>query len=72
VFLLISVTLSAICIWFLLLPEMTAFKPQPIHNLPFAAVTICPETKAKKSLIDFTGAYAAITNGSAKNLTDEQ
>lgn len=51
----------------------SALQPQPIHNLPFAAVTICPETKAKKSLINFTGAYAAIqANKTESNLSHDE
>lgn len=29
----------------------------PLHNIPFPAVTICPETKAKKSIVNVTDAY---------------
>lgn len=74
--LLISIILSTISIWLLSQSEMrhsSALQPQPIHNLPFAAVTICPETKAKKSLINFTAAYAAIrSNDSENNLDDDE
>lgn len=32
-------------------------KAQPIWNIPYPAVTICPETKAKSKLINFTDVY---------------
>lgn len=29
----------------------------PIHKIPFPAITICPETKAQKSMVNVTEAY---------------
>lgn len=34
-----------------------AEKPMPVWEIPFPAVTICPETKAKTDYINFTAAY---------------
>ncbi|XP_049294260.1 pickpocket protein 28-like [Anopheles funestus] len=34
-----------------------AEKPSPVFTIPFPAVTICPETKARKKDLDFTKAY---------------
>lgn len=50
-----------------------AEKSQPIWDIPFPAVTICPETKAKTSHINFTDAYHILmeANGPPYNLTDE-
>lgn len=50
-----------------------AEKSQPIWDIPFPAVTICPETKAKTSLVNFTDAYHILmeANGPPYNLTDE-
>ena len=40
----------------------------PIYQIPFPAVTICPETKAKKSIVNVTDAYHNIIY----NLTEYQ
>lgn len=40
----------------------------PIHGVPFPAVTICPETKAQKSIVDITDAY----NNLVKNVSTDQ
>lgn len=32
-------------------------RAQPIWNIPYPAVTICPETKAKSEFINFTDIY---------------
>lgn len=50
-----------------------AEKSQPIWDIPFPAVTICPETKAKTSFVNFTDAYHALMddNGPPINLTGE-
>lgn len=31
--------------------------PIPIWHIPFPAITICPETKAKSSVLNFTEVY---------------
>lgn len=40
-------------------PVIVSFseKSTPIYEIPFPSVTICPETKAKKNMIDFTETY---------------
>lgn len=45
--------------------------PKPMHSLPFPAVTICPEVKADKAVIDFTQAYIAVLLGRTGDYTDE-
>lgn len=34
-----------------------AESPRPIWDIPFPAITICPETKAKSSVLNFTEVY---------------
>uniref|UniRef100_A0A182MXN7 Pickpocket n=1 Tax=Anopheles dirus TaxID=7168 RepID=A0A182MXN7_9DIPT len=34
-----------------------AEKPAPVFSIPFPAVTICPETKVRKKVLDFSKAY---------------
>lgn len=29
----------------------------PLHEIPFPAITICPETKSQKSMVNVTEAY---------------
>lgn len=50
-----------------------AEKSQPIWDIPFPAVTICPETKAKTSLANFTDAYHVLmeAKGPPYNMSDE-
>ncbi|GJQ84388.1 hypothetical protein Trydic_g20624, partial [Trypoxylus dichotomus] len=43
--------------------------PTPIGNIPFPAVTICAETKAKQTMFNFTDCFHA---NAAKNLTEEE
>lgn len=47
-----------------------------VWEIPFPAVTICPETKARKSLFDYTDVYhridQAIQNGSVPELSDKE
>lgn len=46
---------------------------RPIHFLPFPAITICPETKAQKDVVDFTEAYHKYQlNQSDISYTDEE
>jgi acid-sensing ion channel, other len=50
-----------------------ALEPQPVYNLPFPAITICPETKAQKSMINFTDAYTIYQSGEAEgHFSDEE
>jgi amiloride-sensitive sodium channel len=58
-------------------PVIVSFaeKSTPVWEIPFPAVTICPETKVLKSHVDFTkGYFAAMSNNSfeANNFTAEQ
>lgn len=52
-----------------------AEKSQPIWDIPFPAITICPETKAKTAIVNFTDAYHIIMKahraGQPNNLSDE-
>ena len=34
----------------------------PLHEIPFPAITICPETKSLKSMVNVTEAYHNIHN----------
>lgn len=43
-------------------------KPVALYKIPFPAVTICPETKAKKTAVNVTDAYHNLIY----NLTDYQ
>lgn len=56
-------------------PVIVSFaeKSTPIWEIPFPAVTICPETKAKQSVFNFTEAYHNMldANQMLTNLTDE-
>lgn len=38
-------------------------KPEPIWEIPFPAITICPETKTKTSIFNFTEYYQMSTKG---------
>lgn len=50
-----------------------AEKSTPVWQIPFPAVTICPETKALKESIDFTKGYFAVkSNFTAFELTPEE
>lgn len=44
----------------------------PIWQIPFPAVTICPETKTKKTLVDITEGYRASSMGDFDNMTIDQ
>lgn len=47
--------------------------PKPIQTLPFPAITICPETKAQKTVLSFTEAYQTYhKNDSNASLSDRQ
>jgi hypothetical protein len=43
----------------------------PVHQVPFPAITICPETKAQKNLIDFSQAYHNLVKNSSDQEFDE-
>lgn len=47
---------------------------QPIWNIPFPAVTICPEIKTKTSMFNFTQIYNEISSngGVFNNMSNEQ
>lgn len=49
-------------------------KSTPIWEIPFPAVTICPETKTKKDYLDFTAAYHVMMGAGMPpyNLTDDE
>lgn len=47
-----------------------AEKPTPVHDIPFPAVTICPVTKVKSKVLNFTTIYQHLVNGG--NVTDEE
>lgn len=57
-------------------PVIVSFaeRSTPVWQIPFPAVTICPETKAKTGLLNFTEIYHLIreAGSSYPNLTDEQ
>lgn len=45
----------------------------PLHTIPFPAITICPETKAKRSLVNITDAYHNLNlNLSDTDYNDEE
>ncbi|XP_040164851.1 pickpocket protein 28-like [Anopheles arabiensis] len=46
-----------------------AEKPTPVHDIPFPAVTICPVTKVKSKVLNFTTIYQHLVHGG--NVTDE-
>lgn len=56
-------------------PVIVSFaeKSTPVWQIPFPAVTICPETKAMKKHIDFTRGYNMVHAGlHAENLTEDE
>ena len=58
-------------------PDISTFteKKASVWTIPFPAVTICPETKVKKSNLDFTKCHKTIKNtppGESFNLTDDE
>jgi hypothetical protein len=46
--------------------------PRKLSSIPFPAVTICPETKARKSVIDVSDAYHKITTNNISSLNDDE
>lgn len=59
-------------------PVIVSFaeRSTPVWEIPFPAVTICPETKATKSLFNYTDIYhrisVAIFNGTEPDLTFDE
>lgn len=57
-------------------PVIVSFseKSTPIYRIPFPSVTICPETKANKSMIDFTKVYHILFGGRQPpyNISDQE
>lgn len=57
-------------------PVIVSFaeKSTPVWEIPFPAVTICPETKAKVELLNFTSAYHTMNEATTPpyNMTDEE
>ncbi|CRK87601.1 CLUMA_CG001397, isoform A [Clunio marinus] len=53
-------------------PVIVSFaeKSTPVWQIPFPAVTICPETKAMVQHVDFTKGYRSIHWGERDNLTE--
>jgi hypothetical protein len=52
-----AIFIQAICRSYESATIVEKLTPRPIHSLPFPAITICPETKAQKTAVDFTDAY---------------
>nr|CAI5824716.1 unnamed protein product [Callosobruchus analis] len=65
------VLISRILLRYMSSPIIVSFstKELPINTIPFPAVTICPVTKAKKSIFNFTKAIHDLLDG--KELSDE-
>lgn len=56
-------------------PVIVSFaeKSTPVWQIPFPAVTICPETKALSKFINFTSAYQQIKgNESERTITEDE
>jgi acid-sensing ion channel, other len=55
-------------------PVIVSFaeKSTPVWQIPFPAVTICPETKAMAKHIRFTHGYNCVHNMTTYNLTDDE
>lgn len=56
-------------------PVIVSFaeKSTPVWEIPFPAVTICPETKVLKRHVDFTAGYKGAMSGNySSNFTDEK
>uniref|UniRef100_A0A182WEP0 Pickpocket n=1 Tax=Anopheles minimus TaxID=112268 RepID=A0A182WEP0_9DIPT len=48
-----------------------AEKPTPIYDIPFPAVTICPVTKVKSAVLNFTAVYQRVLREGG-NVTEEE
>jgi acid-sensing ion channel, other len=68
------VLINKIYVKWQLSPVIVSFaeKSTPVWQIPFPAVTICPETKALKEKIDFTKGYFAIKLSNSSSLTSEE
>lgn len=55
-------------------PVIVSFaeKSTPVWEIPFPAVTICPETKAMQKHVDFTKSYTMLHGGQMENFTVEE
>lgn len=56
-------------------PVIVSFaeRSTPVWEIPFPAVTICPETKAKTTRLNFTKMYRAMKDGiMAFNITEQE
>uniref|UniRef100_T1GJ31 Uncharacterized protein n=1 Tax=Megaselia scalaris TaxID=36166 RepID=T1GJ31_MEGSC len=56
-------------------PVIVSFaeKSTPVWQIPFPAVTVCPETKARQTVFNFTKVYADMTNKAINyTLSDEE
>ncbi|CAG9817679.1 unnamed protein product [Phaedon cochleariae] len=53
-------------------PVLVSFarSPTPVWQVPFPAITICSETKARQRVYNFTDAYDRVVHGA--NMTDEE
>ncbi|CAH1995074.1 unnamed protein product [Acanthoscelides obtectus] len=67
-----GVLISRILLRFMSHPVIVSFsnKESPINTVPFPAVTICPMTKTKRSIFNFTQAIYDVMDG--KDITEEQ
>lgn len=48
--------------------EETIDMSQPLHEIPFPAITICSETKSQKSIVNVTDAYRIINSKINQNI----
>lgn len=57
-------------------PVIVSFaeKSTPVWEIPFPAVTICPETKTKMDFLNFTSAYHTMNDAGVPpyNMSDEK
>jgi acid-sensing ion channel, other len=55
-------------------PVIVSFaeKSTPVWEIPFPAVTICPETKLLKKHVDFTKGYLAVMREETANFTNDE
>lgn len=49
-----------------------AERSTPVWEIPYPAITICPETKAKKNIIDITKAVWSLVADGGSNLTNDE
>lgn len=45
-------------------------RAEPVWELPFPAITICPETKAKQSVFNFTRMYNMVSKATHNDKDD--